>query len=105
MIDPDDHTVTDTALSVWLGDEEFWVETEPDGSFNVKVPPGSFKLQVWVREDNHFHSVGWYDSNGSITSYPAQALEVVVRETDIDDLRIMLPADAEGLISRFGRNR
>ena len=105
MIGPDDRTVTDTALSVRRGDEEFWVETEPDGSFNVEVPAGSFKLQVWVREGNLFHSVGWYDSTGGITSDPALAFEVIVRDTEIDDLRIMLPADAKGLISRFGRNR
>ena len=92
MIGPDDRTVTDTALSVWRGDEEFWVETEPDGSFSVEVPAGSFKLQVWLRKGNQYHEVGWYDSNGSITSDPAQAFEVVVRDTDIDDLRITLPA-------------
>ena len=45
-----------------------------------------------VREGNQYHSVGWYDSNGSISSDPAQAFEVVVRDTDIDDLRITLPA-------------
>ena len=49
------------ALWVKQGEERFWVETGPDGTFDVEVSSGAFILEVLVLYGSVWKSVGWYD--------------------------------------------
>ena len=79
------------ALWVKQGEERFWVETGPDGTFDVEVSSGAFILEVLVLSGTQFDFVGWYDGSGGITTDRRQAFEVIVDDTDVEGIEIKLP--------------
>ena len=81
------------ALWVKQGEERFWVETGPDGTFDVEVSSGAFILEVLVLYGSVWKSVGWYDASGGITTDRSQAFEVIVDDADIDGIEIKLPTN------------
>ena len=99
---PDGRQLTGTALNIKGGGETFWIETRPDGTFNIGVPSGSYILEVKVMVADTSHFVGWYDGNGSITTDPSHAFEVIVDDTNVHDIAIMLPSATEELLCPSG---
>ena len=82
------------ALWVKQGEERFWVETGPDGTFDVEVSSGTFTLEVYVLSGTQFDFVGWYDGSGGITTDRSQAFEVIVDDADIEGIEIKLPTQS-----------
>ncbi len=78
------------ALHAIRGEEGFWVEAGPDGTFDVVVSSGSFVLEVFLLSGTEWHSVGWYDGAGGITTDPSQAFEVIVDDADVEGIKFML---------------
>ena len=105
--------VTDTEgqplemIALWMkrGEERYWVEAGPDGTFEAEVPSGSFILEVHVLKGRHWYFVGWYDGSGGMMTDPGQAFEVVVEGADVEGVNIALPVDTEGLICPSGSDR
>ena len=93
------------ALWVKQGEEQLWVDTRPDGTFDALVPPGSFVLEIHVSVDSSFRFVGWYDGRGGMTTDPSQAFQVVVDDADVDGIDIRLPAEVDGLLCSTGSSR
>ena len=88
---PDGQPSEGIALEAAQGNERFWVDVKPDGTFNLGVPSGSYTLEVNMRVADTWHFVGWYDGAGSITTDPDQAFEVVVDGDVVEEIEIMLP--------------
>ena len=79
-------------LSLKQEEEKTWVETGPDGTFDVEVSSGTFTLEVYVLSGTQFDFVGWYDGSGGITTDRSQAFEVIVDDTDVEGIEIKLSA-------------
>ena len=99
---PDGQPIEGIALEAKRGEERFWVDIGPLGIFNFAVPPGSFILEVNVEVGSGHVFVGWYDGNGSITTDPSHAFEVIVDDTNVHDIAIMLPSATEELLCPSG---
>ena len=102
---PDGPSPERIALWVKRGEEEFWGETGPDGTFDIVVSSGSYTLEVHVLADSVFHFVGWYDGRGAITADPSQASRVIVDGENVVGIEIRLPTDTEGLLCPPGSQR
>ena len=105
-----DQPLDGIALQLRQGDERFWVETGMDGTFDAKVSPGSFILEVNVLFGTHWHFAGWYDGT-SITTDPAQASNIIVDDVDVEGIEIILspedipdpdPPNIRGVVTGLG---
>ena len=91
---PDGRPARDTAVQVYGR----WVDPEPDGTFDVVVPSGSYIIEVNVRVGSEWFFIGWYDGSGGITTDLSQAFEVTVESADVEDVEIVVPADRASLL-------
>ena len=89
---PDGQPLEGIALQLKQREERFWVDIGPLGTFNIGVPSGSYILEVLVKVGSEYVFVGWYDGNGSITTDPSRAFEVIVDGADVEGISIMLPS-------------
>ena len=82
-------------LSVIQGDEWLFEDkTGADGAFDIVVSSGAFTLRVLVPvDDSTWHTVGWYDGSGGITTDRSKVFEVVVEDTDVEGIEIILSAE------------
>ena len=91
---PDGQPARDTAVEVYGR----WVDPEPDGTFDVVVPSGSYIIEVNVRVGSEWFFIGWYDGTGGITTDLSQAFEVTVERADVEGIEIVVPADRASLL-------
>ena len=78
--------------------------TGADGGFNVRVPDGSFTLDLYAGKDGKGCSfVGRFDGEGGMTTIRAQAEKVTVRAASVEGIEIRLPAHPDDL-PRIGRH-
>ena len=85
-------------LWAWQGDEtnSGHGETGADGVFDIRVPNGSFTLDVYA-VSGQCSFIGWYDGAGSITTSRSQAARVIVDGTSIEGIEIRLPQNPKEL--------
>ena len=88
---PDGHPLEGILLQARGEVETFWIDAKLDGTFDEIIPPDSYILGIKVKVGNTFHFVGWYDGNGSITTDRSHAFEVIVDDTNVQNIEIMLP--------------
>ncbi len=103
------HTAAGVAVSAWSQyDQEYWVEAEPDGAFEIQAPRGGYVLQIWATKDGDgWHSVGWYDGEGGTVTERGQALEVTLDGEDVGGIEVSLtptPDPAPALRERAERH-
>ena len=91
---PDGQPAIDTAVEVYGR----WVDPEPDGTFDVVVPSGSYIIEVNVRVGSEWFFIGWYDGIGGITTDLSQAFEVTVESAGVEGIEIVVPADRASLL-------
>lgn len=80
-------------LWIWSGDESTsaYTTTQSDGTFNVRVPDGSFTLNVYADAHGGCTFVGWHGPGGLTTSEES-ATRIEVNGTDVTGIEITLPA-------------
>ena len=98
IVDPDGRPVAGVGLLAWQGDidNSRWGLTGPDGTFVIRVPDGSYQLDVYAAAEGG--CAGYYNGEGITTSYQ-EAVMVTVEGTDIEGITIRLPALPQDLPS------
>ena len=66
-----------------------WDVTGSDGTFVIRVPDGSFRLDVYAAPGGT--CAGYYNGEGITTDYQ-EAVMVTVERADIEGITIRLPA-------------
>ena len=66
-------------------------ETEPDGTFYIVVPEGSFTLDIYTDFKAGCTFVGWYDGAGGLATERSRAATVVVDDASVEGIEIRLP--------------
>ena len=96
VVGQDDQPLERIGLWAWQGDVDNsgYGTTGSDGAFDIRVPAGSFTLDIYARGECGF--VGWYDGNG-LTSHRSQAFIVEVAGQNIDGIVIKLPGPPDEL--------
>jgi outer membrane biosynthesis protein TonB len=68
--------------------------TGPQGGFNIRVPEGSFTLDIYA--DSPGGCIGWFDGKGGITTRRTERARVLVDGANVSGIEILLrklPAD------------
>ena len=91
-----------TELAYVEGSQRKQIYTQQDGSFNAKLPTGTYNIELWVLMGSEFHFIGWYDGDGSITTDPNQAYNVEIDNETVHEIEIMLPSNPENLLCPSG---
>ena len=91
IVDPDGRPLSGVGLLAWQGDidNSRWGLTGPDGTFVIRVPDGSYQLDVYAAPEST--CAGYYNGEGITTSHE-EAVMVTVEGTDIEGITIRLPA-------------
>ena len=88
---PDGQGIEGIGIWLWQGTRENsrfgW--TDPDGVFTIRVPDGSYRLDVYAAPEGT--CAGWYDGDG-ITTSRSEARPVTIEGMDVTGIRIRLPA-------------
>ncbi len=98
VVGPDDQPLEGIGLWAWQGVRENSGSgrTGPDGTFVLRVPDGSFTLDVYADFDAGCTFVGWLGPGG-FTTLREHAVHVEVNDTDVDDILIKLPDELDHL--------
>ena len=99
IVDPDGRPVSGVGLWAWQSDNtdnSRWGQTGSDGTFVIRVPDGSFRLDVHAAPGGT--CAGYYNGEGITTNYQ-QAVTVTVEGTDIEGITIRLPAPPQDLLT------
>lgn len=97
IVDPDGRPADGVGLWAWQihnTDNSRWGQTGSDGTFVIRVPDGTFRLDVYAAPEGM--CAGHYNGEG-LTANHQEALLVTVEGTDIEGIRIRLPAPPEDL--------
>ena len=96
VLGPDGMPLEGIGLWAWQGQREDsgFGQTYSNGVFTIRVPDGTFTLDVYAGEGCSF--VGWYDGEG-ISSSRSQAQRLTVSGDDLVGIAIMLPGQPEDL--------
>ncbi len=88
------------------GKENSWIATTwPDGTYEIPVFAGTYRMEVWVVVGNQYTFVGWIDSEQDITTDPDQALMVTVKDSDVEGIDYVRPENIDGLLCSSGEDR
>ena len=93
VVGPDGEPLERIGLWAWQEGETYnegYGETGADGVFDIRVPDGSFTLDVYAIS-GECSFVGWYDGAGSITTSRSLAVTIVVNGANIEGIEIRLP--------------
>jgi len=98
VVGPDDQPLDGIGLWAWQGarDNSGSGRTGPDGTFVLRVPDGSFTLDVYADFDAGCTFVGWLGPGG-FTTLREHAVHVEVNDTDVDGIVIKLPKEVDHL--------
>ena len=89
---PSGEPLEGVGIWAWQGEavQNGYDDTGADGTFDIRVPDGSFNLDVYAIS-GECSFVGWYDGSGSITTSRSQAVKIVVNGANIEGIEIRLP--------------
>ena len=92
VLGPGGTGVSGVVLWAWSGEASTSASTitQPDGTFAIAVPDGSFTLDVYARAGPDCTFVGWY-SAGGFTTMRESATLIVVGGADVSGIEIALP--------------
>ncbi len=92
VIGPSGEPLEGVGIWAWQGEaaQSGYDDTGADGAFDIRVPDGSFTLDVYAIS-GECSFVGWYDSSDSITTNRSQAVKIVVNGANIEGIEIRLP--------------
>ena len=84
-----------------------WSAPEFDGTFQLQLPDGSFRIQLAARCRGRSQSLGWYGADGEHASTREEVRPLVVDGSDIDEIDFRLPAAPSEIdeICDFGPRR
>ena len=90
---PDGEPLEGIGLWAWQGEatNSGYGQTGADGVFDIRVPSGSFTLDVYA-VSGECSFVGWYDGTGGLTTTSSLAARVVVDVASVGGINIRLPA-------------
>ena len=97
IVDPDGRPVDGVGLWAWQSDNtdnSRWGVTGSDGTFVIRVPNGSYRLDVYAAPGGA--CAGYYNGQGITTNYQ-EAVTITVEGTDIEGITIRLPAPPQDL--------
>lgn len=96
IVDPDGRPVAGVLLWAWQGDinNSRSGQTGSDGTFVIRVPDGSYQLDVYAAPGGA--CAGVYSGEGITTNYE-EAVWITVEGTDVEGITIRLPALPEDL--------
>ena len=94
---PDGEPLEDILIWAWQGEEISSGNgtTGADGAFEIRVPDGSFTLDIYAGPGCSF--VGWYDGSGGMTTQRNQAFRVIVDGAAVAGIEIRLPSQPNDL--------
>ena len=98
VLGPGGTGVSGVVLWAWSGEASTSASTitQPDGTFAIAVPDGSFTLDVYARAGPDCTFVGWY-SAGGFTTMRESATLIVVGGADVSGIEIVLPQPVDDL--------
>ena len=92
VVGPDGEPLEGIGMWAWQGEtyNSGYGETGADGVFDIRVPDGSFTLDVYAIS-GECSFLGWYDGSGSITTSRSLAVKIIVDGANIEGIEIRLP--------------
>lgn len=98
VLGPDGHPLEGIGLWAWQGSRENSGSgrTSSDGTFALRVPEGSFTLDVYADFDAGCTFVGWLGPGG-FTASREEAVRIDVYDADVDGIVINLPRQLDQL--------
>ena len=98
VVGPDGEPLEGIGLWAWqgTGGKNGYARTGLSGVFDIRVPDGSFTLDVYAAPDSDCSFVGWYGPGG-FTKVRRHATQVKVTGTDVTGVKIILPDEPEKL--------
>ena len=98
VLGPDGTGVGGVVLWAWSGEASTSGSTitQPDGTFAIAVPDGSFTLDVYARAGPDCTFVGWYGPSG-FTTVRQSATIIVVDGASVSGIEIVLPQAVDEL--------
>ena len=98
VLGPDGTGVEGVALWAWSGEASTSgsTTTQPDGTFAIAVPDGSFTLDIYANTGEDCTFVGWYGPDG-FTTMRESVTRVVVDGTSVSRIEIILPQELADL--------
>ena len=93
VLGPDGKPLEGTGIWAWQGKSENSGsgETEPDETFYIAVPEGSFTLDIYTDFEAGCTFVGWYDGAGRLATERSRTAAVVVDNASVEGIEISLP--------------
>ena len=85
--------------------EVYSTATGSDGTFNLSIPPGSYRMEVSTLIDSEYFFLGWYDSHGGITTNPDDIHRVEIVDGNFTDIVITFPDTLENMLCPSGGHR
>ena len=94
---PDGEPLEDILIWAWQGEasNSGSGRTGADGTFEIRVPDGSFTLDLYAGPGCSF--VGRYDGSDSITTERSHAFRVIIDGASVDGIEIRLPSQPDEL--------
>ena len=88
---PDGKPLEGIGIWAWQGQvaNSGYSRTGADGVFVIRVPDGSFTLDIWAGEGCSW--VGWHDGTGGLATIRSEAAMVHVTGVDVTGIEIRLP--------------
>ena len=92
---PDGEPLEGIGIWAWQAQGETGesAETGADGTFLVRVPRGSFTLDVYADLGAGCTFVGWYDEAGGLATERGRAATVAPDDAGVEGIAIRLPGD------------
>ena len=89
---PDGEPLEGIGIWAWQDDNKNGAAaTEADGTFLIRVPEGSFTLDVYTDFNAGCTFVGWYDGAGGLAAERSGAATVVLKYASVEGIEIRLP--------------
>ena len=96
---PDGKPLEGIGLWAWQGERSNSGSgvTKSHGRFQIRVPKGSFTLDVYRDLEAGCTFVGWYDGADGLATASNLAAKVVVEDASVEGIKITLPASPKDL--------
>ena len=98
LLGPDGEPLEGILIWAWQGERQNSgaAVTGADGVLDIRVPVGSFTLDIHA-VSGECGAVAWYDGSGGITTERAQAFSVTIVDASLTGIEIRLPSHPDDL--------